>query len=203
MTTFRLVNIPTALDWLNQPLDWRIDPDGDLTLMAGSKTDWFIDPAGGSATCNAPGALFVPPDQDVLLSARVRVSFAADFDAGVLAVYVRDDLWAKLCFEFSPQHQPMIVSVVTRGVSDDCNSVPIAGPEVYLRVTRRGHTFAFHYSHDGRWWHLVRYFSLAAAETESERLGFVAQSPTGEGCTAVFAEIAYLPRTLQDLRDGT
>jgi hypothetical protein len=38
-----------------------------------------------------------------------------------------DALWAKLCFELSPQHQPMIVSVVTWGTSGDCNAAPSTG----------------------------------------------------------------------------
>jgi hypothetical protein len=75
---------------------------------------------------NAPAALFLPPDQDFSLRVRVTVDFGATYDAGVLCVYAQDQTWANLCFEYSPQNQPMIVSVVTRGASDDCNSVVVA-----------------------------------------------------------------------------
>jgi regulation of enolase protein 1 (concanavalin A-like superfamily) len=122
------------------------------------------------------------------------------FDAGVLQVRERDDLWAKLCFEYSPQNQPMIVSVVTRGASDDCNSAVIDGDEVYLRIAVNPKTIAFHHSRDGRYWHLVRYFTLGALA--NPRVGFSAQSPTGERCTATFAEISYKAGRLGDIRSG-
>jgi len=94
----------------------------------------------------------------------------------------------------------MIVSVVTRGLSDDCNSVVIDGNTVYLRVTRVGQAFALHYALDGKYWHFVRYFTLGNAE--GLRTGFLAQSPTGEGCTVVFSEIAYRAGAPKDLRSG-
>ena len=64
----------------------------------------------------------------------------ATYDAGVLTLRRRDDLWAKLCFERSPQGEPMVVSVVTRGVSDDCNSFVVDGRSVWLRRNSRSRT---------------------------------------------------------------
>ena len=87
-------------------------------------------------------------------------------------------IWAKLCLELSPQGEVMVVSVVTRGASDDCNSVIVDGP-VWLRVAHLERAFAFHYSLDGATWHMVRYFSLG--EPEPVEVGFLAQSPTGSG----------------------
>jgi regulation of enolase protein 1 (concanavalin A-like superfamily) len=200
MTTFKLPAIPGDLQWQNQPVDWKIESGNSLTIVAGAETDWFIDPAGNYFKDNAPAALFAPPDADFLLSARVSVDFASAFDAGVLQVRERDDLWAKLCFEYSPQRQPMIVSVVTRGVSDDCNSAPIDGQDVYLRIARNGQTLAFHYSRDGRYWHLVRYFTLGPLD--NLRVGFSSQSPTGQKCTVLFSEISYKAGTLKDNRSG-
>ena len=89
-------------------------------------SDWFADPAGDAVKDDAPAALFIPPDQDFTLSARVAVDFASTFDAGVLQLRESDSLWAKLCFEYSPQGQPMIVSV-WQGVSLG-GRLPAAGP---------------------------------------------------------------------------
>ena len=200
MTAFTLPAIPGELQWKNHPLDWKVEPGPNLSILAGESTDLFIDPAGTLAKDNAPAALFVPPDEDFLLSARVTVEFASAFDAGVLQVRERDDLWAKLCFEYSPQGQPMIVSVVTRGVSDDCNSVPIQDQTVFLRVARNVQTFAFHYSLDGRYWHMVRYFTLG--KLGALRVGLSSQSPTGQRCRAVFSEISYRAGALKDNRNG-
>ena len=90
------------------------------------------------------------------------MAFGATFDAGVLQVYARDDLWAKLCVEYSPQRQPMIVSVVTRGLSDDCNGPVIDGSEV-MGMARTSRAMVFHYSRDGTVWRLVWALQLGAS----------------------------------------
>ena len=200
MTPFTLPGIRADLHWQNPPADWSVEREGCLTILAGADTNWFIDPGGARIEDSAPCALFVPPDANFLLHAKVAVGFASTFDAGVLQVRERDDWWAKLCFEFSPQHQPMIVSVVTRGVSDDCNSEPIAGNEVYLRVAKTPRVLAFHFSRDGRRWNLVRYFTLGALE--NLRVGFSSQSPRGLGCKTVFSGVTYRPGSLRDFRSG-
>jgi len=201
MTTFTLPPIPGELQWQNDPLEWKVESENRLVITAGPRTDWFMDPAGDQPqNDNAPSALFVPPDENFRLSAKVKVAFASDFDAGVLQARERDDLWAKLCFEYSPQGQPMVVSVVTRGPSDDCNSTPIDGNEVYLRLSRNGVAFAFHYSLDGHTWNFVRHFTLG--KLSNLRAGLSSQSPTGEKCQATFSEIRYQPGALTDLRNG-
>jgi hypothetical protein len=198
--SFTLAAIPVSLTWKNQPLKSTSDAEQQISITTGIQTDWFIDPAGEHVKDNAPIALFVPPDSTFNLQAKVTVEFAASYDAGTLFVYAHDALWAKLCFEYSPQQQPMVVSVVTRGVSDDCNSVDIRGQSVYLRVYRHNDVLAFHYSLDGHYWHFVRYFSLG--NLEQLRVGFSTQSPMGQGCRAIFSEIRYTPSALSDLRNG-
>lgn len=150
MNSFNLPAIPAALNWHALPLDWSAGPGDALKIVASERTDWFVDPATGVPQDNAPCALFTPPVPEFMLSARVKVAFASTFDAGVIQLRERDDLWAKLCFEYSPAGEPMVVSVVTRGNSDDCNSAVLPGDEVYLRVAVMSETIAFHYSTNGR-----------------------------------------------------
>jgi regulation of enolase protein 1 (concanavalin A-like superfamily) len=199
MSSFTLPTMPAELEWQNMPLDWKAEPTR-LSITAGESTDWFIDPNGGFTKGNAPNALFTPPDENFLLSARVMVDFGATYDAGVLRIHESDTVWAKACFEYSPQGKPMVVSVVTRGSSDDCNSTVIDGDSVYLRISRNGQTFAIHYSTDGGFWHMVRYFSLG--KVENLKIGFSSQSPTGQQCTVVFTEMMYTPGVLNDIRNG-
>ena len=188
--------LPGSLTWDIAPFATSYD-GSTLTISAGPVSDLFSNPNGDAPINNSPRLLFSPGDGDYLLSAHVSVDFAAMFDAGVLIVYASASHWAKLCFEFSPRGEPMVVSVVNRGVSDDCNSVVISGNEVYLRVARIGATYAFHYSLDGAAWSMVRYFALDEAAA-----GFSVQSPTGAGCTATFADIRFETRRLADLRSG-
>jgi uncharacterized protein len=94
----------------------------------------------------------------------------------------------------------MVVSVVTRGVSDDCNSFVVDGNVVGLRVARIGQAFAFHASTDAQTWRLVRYFALEPGT--DPRMGFLAQSPRGDGCAVRFEEISFRPGRLGDIRSG-
>jgi regulation of enolase protein 1 (concanavalin A-like superfamily) len=194
-------SVPFPLRWEVPPAGWWLDERG-LTIDAGPRTDTFLDPGDAEDAVrirNAP-RLLGAPGGDWLLSARVAVAMAATFDAGVLLVWVDDDTWAKLCFESSPEGVPTIVSVVTRGVSDDANAWPVPAAQTWLRVARMGPALAFHASHDGVAWQLVRQFSLGIGA--SPRVGFEVQSPLGEGCRATFDRIRFEPRRLDDLRGG-
>ncbi|HEX5302403.1 MAG TPA: DUF1349 domain-containing protein, partial [Streptosporangiaceae bacterium] len=84
--------------------------------------------------------------------------------------------------------------------SDDCNSFEVDGNTLWLRITRSGTAWAFHASTDGQWWRLLRYFTLGGGLV---RAGFLAQSPTGEGCAATFDHITFQPGAPADLRDGS
>jgi regulation of enolase protein 1 (concanavalin A-like superfamily) len=190
--------LPFELTWLSEPRHWSIDA-GRLTIEAGALTDWFVDPAGDAdPVLNAP-ALVGSVAGDFMLSAYVSVEFGATFDAGVLMLHASESCWAKLCLERSPEGRPMVVSVVTQGHSDDCNSAALEHESAWLRVARLGTAYAFHRSTDGQRWQLVRYFRLPAPNAS---VGFEAQSPLGEGCRATFAEIRFEHGRLADLRGG-
>jgi uncharacterized protein len=189
-------NLP-ALAWLKEPASFQSTAK-TLTLTAAAKTDWFIDPNGAAPYDTAPALLF-ETDKDFTLSAKVTVDFKSTYDAGVLTFYQHATSWAKLCFERSPQGSPMIVSVVTKGSSDDCNSVPMTENTVYLRIARVGKTCAFHSATSGDFWHMVRYFAL---EDTPIRAGFLVQSPTGKGCKVKFSDVKFEYKTLGDIRSG-
>ena len=201
-----LPTVPFALSPSTAEI-WRFDaPSGALTVTAAPRTDIFTDPAGPSSAIesmlNAATLLGLPPAGDFQLSARVTVDFAATFDAGVLLLWGDKDHWGKLCFEFSPAGEPMVVSVVTRGVSDDANAFAVTDRSIWLRVSRIDHTYAYHASTDGNLWRMIRYFTIND-DVEQHRIGFEGQSPTGEGCAASFDEIRFARDRLRDMRDGS
>ncbi|MFI0236913.1 DUF1349 domain-containing protein [Streptomyces sp. NPDC016845] len=178
--------------------------DGALTGRAGARQDRFVPPAGDSleSASDAPRLLGTPPEGDFQLIARVTVGFAAAFDAGVLYLHVGEREWAKLCYERSPD-EPTVCTVVTRGRSDDANSFVVPGSTVWLRITRTGSAFAFHASTDGEKWTFVRVFALGDEHSAAAaQVGFLAQSPTGEGCEVVFDRIELRSGAPKDLRDG-
>ncbi|WP_300605339.1 DUF1349 domain-containing protein [Trebonia sp.] len=202
MTDLVLPGLPFPLQPSGNPACQAVVSGGALALTSGAKSDLFIDPAGDEGARPDAGRLTgLPPDRDFMLAARVAVSFGSAHDAGVLLLYLSERRWAKLCYEMSPQHRPTAVTVVTRATSDDSNSFETGGGPLWLRITRSGRAWAFHASADGAWWRLLRYFTLG--ESSGVRVGFLAQSPQGPGCTAVFDNIAYQPGAPADLRDGS
>lgn len=202
MTDLALPGVPFPLQASGNPPCQAVVSDGVLALTSGAKSDLFIDPAGEEGARPDAGRLTgLPGDRDFTLAARVTVEFGNVFDAGAMLLYLSERRWAKLCYEMSPQRRPMVVTVVTRGTSDDCNSFETAGALIWLRITRSGRAWAFHASENGTLWRLVRYFTLG--EASGARVGFLAQSPLGSGCTAVFDSITYTPTAPADLRDGT
>ena len=193
-----LEGFPQPLEWAQEPASWELEPYG-LVVTAGPKTDLITDPQGGAPVSNAPHLMF-KPEGDFVFKAKVTVSFKSKFDAGVLLIYQNEQSWAKLCFEFAPQGYPIVVSVVNKGTSDDCNSLFIDENNTYLRISRLGNAYAFHHSVDGEYWYLVRIFALEPGlET---KVGFLVQSPTGEACTAIFSKLSFESRTLEDIRSG-
>jgi regulation of enolase protein 1 (concanavalin A-like superfamily) len=185
---------------------WTVAPDR-VEVLAPAHSDLFVDPSGESGTAaetmlNAVTLLGRPGAGDFVFSARVGADFRAMFDAAVLLIWADERHWAKLCFERSPAGETMVVSVVTRGVSDDANSFTVDGDAVWLRISRIGRVFALHASTDGDWWHFVRAFALGD-DIGDVQLGFEGQSPTGDGCAVWFDRVSFAQTTLGDLRDGS
>ncbi|WP_392669561.1 DUF1349 domain-containing protein [Streptomyces sp. LN785] len=201
--TVDLPELPFELRPLGPEGEWTYR-DGVLTGRAGARQDRFVPPGGDALepAADAPRLLGAPPQGDFQLIARVKVGFAAAFDAGVLYLHVGEREWAKLCLELSPD-RPTVCTVVTRGHSDDVNSTVVDGDSFWLRLSRTGRAFAFHSSADGEKWTFVRTFALGDVEaTAAASVGFMVQSPTGEGCEAAFDRITFRPEGPADLRGG-
>lgn len=197
--SLRLPGLP-ALSWTNGPGAATVE-GGTVELTSAPGVDWTNGSLGGTQQHAATALAFDAPAGDFVLSARVQVAGTrTTFDAGVLALWSEKNHWAKLCFEYSPQGQPMVVSVVTNDFSDDVNSAPVHEPSIFLRVARVGPAFAFHASADGIRWDFVRLFRLAGAAPL--RVGFLSQAPMGQECVARFDKISFAEERLADLRDG-
>jgi regulation of enolase protein 1 (concanavalin A-like superfamily) len=195
-TTLSIPGLPGTLNWQNTPRSWNIDSKNVLTISSKPKSDWFVDPFDGTVANSAPILLF-RPGSDYVLSARVTVKFATKWDAGALMLMGDDHHWAKLSFEYSPDGKPTLVTVVTRGLSDDCNSMNVPGDSVYLRIAKSGRTYVFYFSTDGQNWQILRTFSL---DTKLPlRVGFESQSPAGPGAVASFRTITYDPHRIGNI----
>lgn len=186
-----IAGLPGAMIWQHRPATWKIEEGKTLSISADKQTDWFVSPMDGERTDKSPRLLFKPAD-DFVISAKVTVGFRSQWDSGALVLYVNDSVWAKLCFEMTIEKHPAIVSVVTRNVSDDSNSIAVSGSSVFLKVAKSGQAVFFYASQDGQHWTIIRAFSLGPGS--DLLVGFSSQSPAGDGCTSVFTEIEYLPK---------
>ena len=188
-----LAGFPQNSHWLNHPADWNVK-DGTLTIRSAEKTDWYTAPTDGKKSANSPILLF-PAGEEFWFSAKVTVDFKSMFDAGVLAVYADENNWVKFAFENSSRNSPSIVSVVTRGLSDDCTGTAIEGNSVFLKISKSSQAIFLYFSEDGKKWKLTRALNLGPERPL--QFGFSAQSPRGSGSTVTFSDIHYKPEALK------
>jgi regulation of enolase protein 1 (concanavalin A-like superfamily) len=189
-----LQTIPRALFWENTPRKYTIHKD-TLIISAGGKTDMFRDPNVTYNTDNAPKLMFYP-DDDFVLTASIEHAFASKWDGG--AIVIRQDSlnWIKFCFEKDYTGARRVVSVVTKNISDDCNSMEIQKNKVFYKVAKAGNVITLYCSTNGQKWFLIRHLQFDA--DKRLQVGFLAQSPTGESCTVRFTNITYEAKKIAD-----
>jgi len=192
---------PPRIDAIPHPMFWENLPEqysyqrGVLTLVAGAETDMFRDPNVTYNTDNAPKLLF-HPDKDFILSARIEHAFDSKWDGGAIVLKSDSLNWIKFCFERDYTGARRVVSVVTKNISDDCNSIEVKKDWVYYKIAKAGNVITLYCSENGQRWLLVRHFQFDASSDVS--VGFLAQSPTGKRCTVRFSEIKYEARAIKD-----
>ena len=190
----RLKSIPFDLSWEIAPESFNVSGN-NLKIIAGAKTDMFRDPNVTYNSDNAPKLLF-KPDQDFILTASIEHAFANKWDGGAI-VLKNDSLhWIKFCFEKDYTGARRVVSVVTKDISDDCNSVEINSNKVFYKIAKAGNVITLYYSVDGSKWFLVRHFQFDT--TGDFYVGFLAQSPTGDRCEVNFSNISYEAKKIKD-----
>ncbi len=188
-----IIGIPKLLQWENKPKSFKINKSS-VTIISGEKTDMFRDPNVTYNTDNAPKLLF-EADSNFVLSTAIEHAFQNKWDGGAI-VLKKDSLnWIKCCFEKDYTGAKRIVTVVTKGVSDDCNSVEIKGNKVYFKLAKAGNVITIYYSLNGVNWLLVRHFTFDGKDLN---VGFLSQSPTGKECKVTFSDIKYSAKKIKD-----
>jgi len=188
--------IPYPLEILNTPVKYSVNDSG-ISITAAGKTNMFNNPDEKSNVRNAPMILF-EPKENFTISAKVSGELKAVYDVAALIIYSDSNTWAKFCYENSVEKEPIIVSMVTRTFSDDCNSLN-TGSFAYLSIVKKGNEYSFYYSVDKVNWMMIRHFNL---KTENKvKIGFAAHGSRGDGFTALFSDIKYQDRALGNLSE--
>jgi regulation of enolase protein 1 (concanavalin A-like superfamily) len=190
----RIKSIPHGMFWENRAQKFSATDHG-MVMVAGEKTDMFRDPNVTYNTDNAPKLLFYP-DNDFVLTASIEHSFASKWDGGAI-VLKQDSLnWIKFCFEKDYTGAKRVVSVVTKNISDDCNSVEITTNKVFYKMAKADNVITLYYSLEGKKWFLIRHLQFDT--DKGFTLGFLAQSPTGKRCEVKFSGISYQAKKIKD-----
>lgn len=182
----------------------QTDAGGRMAFRAGAKTDYFCDPKDDHASTSTAPILLAKVDntKPFTLLAKVTPGFTAKgtYNAGALYVYVNDRRWQKHAFEQDERGNHRVVSVRTRGTSDDNNHDVVQGPTVYLKISSDTRTMASYYSLDQKTWQLVRlYRNDYPAEIWA---GVSAQCPVDTGTVSHFEGISLTQNTVSDFRLG-
>ena len=177
---------------------------GALEFRCGPKADIFSDPNGGKLTNNTVPMLLAEVDntKPFTLTAKVTPTFTSGgtYNAGDLFVFADDELWQKLAFEQDERGNHRIVSVRTRGTSDDNNHEVVKQPWVYLKISSDTRTIASYYSLDGKEWWMARLYQNDYPATVW--LGLATQCPVEQGTTCLFEEVSLQPVSVADFRLG-
>lgn len=198
----KLETIPHPLNLIGRsPVNWETTSPGSLTITAGKETDIYNYAGGGEAVTNVPMLLF-RPDEEFILTVKVKVDFKVAFDAGSLLLYKDEMNWLKFLFEKGNNGEYLVGSAVTNTFTDDAIHGEVEGNEVYLRMAGiEKNVIILYSSTDGKNWKYIRLcrFDYSGALG----VGFSAQSPQGESCRAQFSEITYSAKRFEDFWTGS
>ncbi len=188
-----------GFQWMNPPEKFSVS-DGSMRVTASEGSDFFNNPEDGKRTATAP-LLYREIQGDFVATAQVKPDFSSMWNAAALMVYIDSTNWIKFAFENSDATGKSIVTVVTRGSSDDANGAILNGRDsIWLRMIRKGDIYAMHWSEDGKDYKMARLSSLPHQETV--KIGMEAQSPVGKSAEHEFLYFSLEQKTVNDLRKG-
>lgn len=188
---------------LNQGKEHMTLLDGSkIELRSGPETDYFIEPgAPPYDKSNAPLLLkTVDNTKPFTFSFKTTPVHTVKYDAGMAFLYVDNRQWLKFAFEADERMLTRLVTVKTRDFSDDNNHDVVNSQGVYLKISSDTKVVGFYYSIDGQQWQLVRVFKNEYPAVL--QVGIGAQSPVGQGNTAVFEDLQFSELSVKDFRMG-
>jgi uncharacterized protein len=179
---------------INNPVSYQCS-DNNITIEAGKNTNLFNGMNYKSSNFPFYYALI---EGDFVIRCKVTPEFKATYDLGSIVIFDNIDKWIKFAFENADSGYPAMVSVVTNGISDDCNGEKIDINEIWMQAIRKDNNFALHYSIDKENWKMVRSFKLDM--NKKVKVGFSAQSPIGDGCISKFEGIEIMDNNYTNIR---
>jgi regulation of enolase protein 1 (concanavalin A-like superfamily) len=145
--------------------------------------------------------LFKNVSGDFVATTLAKPDFSDMWNASALMVHIDSINWIKFAFENSDATGKSIVSVVTKGISDDSNGVILNDQNsIWLRIIRKADIYALHWSKDGKDFKMARLSTLP--KSDSVKIGMEAQCPIGKPAMHEFLFFSIEERTVENLRTG-
>jgi len=165
--------------------------DGILTFDAAAHTDYFNSP-GGQVKDNAPILLTeVDNTKPFTFQGLLTPGFTekGNFNAAALYIYSDPEMWQKFAFEQDMRGLHRVVTVRTKGTSDDNTHEAITETgTVWYRITSNRGILMFSFSLDGASWQLVRMYRNDYPE--KLYLGISSQAPSEDTCRSTFEQLS-------------
>lgn len=171
------------VEWLNEPPQWTLEPDGTLEIVTGPETDfWRIAHYG--FTADNGHAYLERVEGDFTAHVHFSGEYSAQYDQAGLMVRLDEGHWIKAGTEF--EGGKICLSVVVTREFSDWSVVPleIAPSRVWLRVTRTKDAVQVDYSLDGSRFEMLRLAYFPPAQAVG--VGMMACSPKRAGFRARF-----------------
>ncbi len=185
--------------WSNAPKRWRVEPNGELTLVTDQGTDFWRETHYGF-TRDSGHFLGFPTGDAFTAQLRIRGRYEKLYDQAGIMVRLDERRWVKAGIELS-DGKAMLSSVLTDGRSDWATG-PYAGDpgDFWMRATVARGVLRLQVSADGRDWPLVRLAPFPVAS--AYRVGPMACTPERAGLEVRFSDLritAPLGKELHDL----
>lgn len=188
----------SEFSWMNQPKSYEIE-DSTLRVTVNAGTDFFNNPEDSSIVNSAP-FLHRNAEGDFVAKTLVEPDFSSQWNAVALMVHLDAMNWIKFAFENSDATGPGIVSVVTKGSSDDANGVVLnSEKKIWLAIARKGNVYSMHWSGDGKNYTMARLSAMP--EQDIVKIGVEAQSPVGDSATHLIHFFEIEENSVDDLRN--
>lgn len=194
----KIPGIEKNISWVNKPKEFNTKDTG-IQIIAGEKTDKYIAPDYSYTFDSAPRALF-DSDRNFIFSTAIQHSFENKWDGGAIILEADKDNWIKFCFEKDYTGAKRVVSVVTKGISDDANSIEFSQNIAYYKMAKKEDTVYLYVSSTGKDWYLVRAINFKFDKVL--KLGLLAQSPEGKANSVSFTNVKYSASTIKDFWVG-
>ena len=191
-------NIVSELNWMNRPQSFVVE-DNTLKITVDEGTDFFNNPEDNSIVGSAP-YLYDEVEGDFIVKALVQPDFSSQWNAVAVMLHIDSLNWIKFAFENSDATGPSIVSVVTKGHSDDANGVILdEEPMIWLAMVRKHNIYSMHWSLDGENFKMARLTSMV--DQNAVKIGIEAQSPVGKSAVHQVHYLEIVEKTVENLRN--